>query len=44
MATYAVGDIQGCFASLQALLDKCSWMENGFHWMRIFLFLLEPIP
>jgi bis(5'-nucleosyl)-tetraphosphatase (symmetrical) len=23
MATYAVGDIQGCFASLQALLEKC---------------------
>jgi len=25
MATYAVGDIQGCFASLQALLEKCSF-------------------
>ncbi|MGE4446766.1 MAG: symmetrical bis(5'-nucleosyl)-tetraphosphatase [Azospira sp.] len=25
MATYAVGDIQGCFASLQSLLEKCSF-------------------
>ena len=29
MATYAVGDIQGCFASLQALLEKCSF-SPGF--------------
>lgn len=28
MATYAVGDIQGCFASLQALLEKCSFSPD----------------
>ena len=28
MATYAVGDIQGCFASLQALLEKCSFSSE----------------
>lgn len=28
MATYAVGDIQGCFASLQALLEKCSFSHE----------------
>lgn len=31
MATYAVGDIQGCFASLQALLEKCSFSPEFDH-------------
>lgn len=37
MATYAIGDLQGCMASLQALLDKLA--RAGFSWDRDRLWL-----
>ena len=33
MATYAVGDIQGCFAELQALLQLVNFNENDQLWL-----------
>ena len=37
MATYAVGDIQGCFAELQALLQQVNFNENDQLWLVVDL-------
>ena len=33
MATYVVGDIQGCFESFQALLQRMKWSNNDELWI-----------